>query len=107
MTEIASAADTFADQVRDQYLFPLTDLSDAEHAVLKKAIDDGYFEDNDTFRSVIDLQVYHQKEQSGISCIVTINYRIKLDDTICLGILLKQLFVSAVYLSEPSINVLM
>lgn len=60
VTEIASDIDTFADQIRERYLFTLTDLSDAERAVVEEAIDEGYFKDDDAFRSVIDRIREHE-----------------------------------------------
>ncbi len=53
-TEVASGVDSFADQIRDQYLFTLTGLSDAEREVVEEAIDGGYFQDDEAFRSVTD-----------------------------------------------------
>ncbi|AEH39128.1 hypothetical protein [Halopiger xanaduensis] len=54
VTEIAPDVAAFAARIRERYLFALADLSDAERAVVEKAIDEGYFEDDDAFRSVID-----------------------------------------------------
>ena len=54
MTEVAPDVETFADQVREQYLFALTGLSDAEREVVKEAIDEAYYEDDDAFRSVVE-----------------------------------------------------
>ncbi|WP_336337712.1 hypothetical protein [Haloarcula brevis] len=53
-TRVASGVDPFADRVRDRYLFALTGLSDAEREVVEAAIDGGYFEDDEAFRSVTD-----------------------------------------------------
>lgn len=53
-TEVASGVDSFADRIRDQYLFALTGLSDAEREVVEEAIDGGYFEDDEAFRAVTD-----------------------------------------------------
>ncbi|WP_224338062.1 hypothetical protein [Haloprofundus halobius] len=60
VTEVAPDVETFANQVRTQYLFTLTDLSDAERAVVEEAIDGGYYEDDDSFRSVIDRIRAHE-----------------------------------------------
>nr|WP_265111061.1 hypothetical protein [Halosolutus halophilus] len=60
VTEVASSVETVADQVREQYLFTLTDLSDAERAVVEEAITDGYFQDDDAFQSVIDRIREHE-----------------------------------------------
>lgn len=60
VTEIASGVDPFADQVREQYLFTLTGLSDAESEVVEEAIDGGYFEDDDAFQSVTDRIRKHE-----------------------------------------------
>ena len=54
VTEIAPDVESFADRIREQYLFALTGLSDAERAVVEESIDGGYFEEDDAFRSVID-----------------------------------------------------
>jgi hypothetical protein len=50
--EVAPDVGTFADQVRDRYLFTLSGLSEAEPDVVEEAIDGGYFEDDEAFRSV-------------------------------------------------------
>ncbi|MDF9748271.1 hypothetical protein [Natrinema salsiterrestre] len=60
VTEVASSVDAFADQVREQYLFTLTGLSDAESEVVEEAIDGGYFEDDDAFQSVTDRIRKHE-----------------------------------------------
>ncbi|WP_135853968.1 hypothetical protein [Halorussus salinus] len=60
VTEIAADVDTFADQIREQYLFALTDLSDAERTVVEGAIDGGYFEDGDAFQAVIERIRQHE-----------------------------------------------
>ncbi|EMA00884.1 hypothetical protein SAMN05443574_101310 [Haloarcula vallismortis] len=54
VTEVASGVDSFADQIRDRYLFTLTGLSEAEREVVEEAIDGGYFQDDKAFRSVTD-----------------------------------------------------
>jgi hypothetical protein len=54
VTEVASGVEPFAERVRGQYLFGLTDLSEAERDVVEKAIDGAYFEESDAFRSVIE-----------------------------------------------------
>ncbi|OAQ51350.1 hypothetical protein HTG_17590 [Natrinema mahii] len=54
VSEVASGVEPFADQVRDRYQFTLTGLSDAERDVVEEAIDGGYFQDDDAFRSVVD-----------------------------------------------------
>ncbi|WP_254769278.1 hypothetical protein [Salinilacihabitans rarus] len=59
-TEVAPDVETFADRVRAQYLFALTGLSEAERAVVEEAIDGGYFEDDDAFRSVVDRIREHE-----------------------------------------------
>lgn len=60
VTEVASGVETFADQIREQYLFTLSDLSDAERAVVEEATNGGYFQDDDAFRSVIDRIREHE-----------------------------------------------
>ncbi len=54
VSEVASGVEAFADRVRAEYLFTLAGLSEAERAVVEAAIDEGYFEDDDAFRSVVD-----------------------------------------------------
>lgn len=54
VTEVASDVETFADRVRGEYLFTLAGLSESERAVVEEAIDEGYLEDDDAFRSVVD-----------------------------------------------------
>lgn len=54
VSEVASEVEAFADRVRAEYLFTLAGLSEAERAVVEAAIDEGYFEDDDAFRSVVD-----------------------------------------------------
>ena len=54
VTEIAPDVDSFADQVRETYLFALTGLSTAEREVVEEAIDGAYYEDDDAFRSVVE-----------------------------------------------------
>lgn len=63
MTEVASTVEAFADRVRERYLFELTAPSDAERSVVEKAIADGYFQDDDSFRSVVD----RIREHDGLS----------------------------------------
>lgn len=53
-TEIAGSVEAFAETVRDQYRFVLSGLSDAEREVVEEAIDGGYYEDSEAFRSVIE-----------------------------------------------------
>ncbi|ELY81538.1 hypothetical protein [Natrinema pallidum] len=60
VTEVVSGVEPFADRVRAQYLFTLTGLSDAERAVVEEAINEGYFEDDDAFRSVVDRIREHE-----------------------------------------------
>jgi len=60
VTEIAPDVETFAEQIRERYLFTLTGLSDAERTVVEEAMDGGYFEDSDAFQSVIDRIQEHE-----------------------------------------------
>ena len=53
VTEVAPDVESFADQVREEYLFALTGLSTAEREVVEEAIDGAYYEDDDAFRSVV------------------------------------------------------
>jgi hypothetical protein len=54
VTEVAPDVETFAGQVREEYLFALTGLSAAEREVVEEAIDGAYYEDDDAFRSVVE-----------------------------------------------------
>ena len=54
VVELAPDVETFADRVRERYLFALTGLSDAEREVVEEAIEGGYYEDDDAFQSVVD-----------------------------------------------------
>jgi ferritin-like protein len=60
---VAPDTETFADRVRDRYLFVLSGLSDAEREVVEESIDGAYFEDDEAFRSVVD----RIREHDGIS----------------------------------------
>jgi len=60
VTEVATAVDTFADQVWERYLFELTGLSDAERTVVEGAIDGGYLEESDAFQSIMDRIRKHE-----------------------------------------------
>ncbi|WP_144922810.1 hypothetical protein [Halorubrum salsamenti] len=53
-TEVAPDVETFAERVRDRYLFVLSGLSDAERDVVEESIDGAYFEDDEAFRSVVE-----------------------------------------------------
>jgi hypothetical protein len=61
VTEVAPDVEAFADQVREQYLFALTGLSEAEREVVEEAIDSAYYEDDDAFRSVVDRIRDHEE----------------------------------------------
>ena len=52
--EVAPTVAAFADQVREQYLFTLSGLSEAEREVVEEAIESGYFEETDAFQSVVE-----------------------------------------------------
>lgn len=54
VTEVADSTTEFAESAREMYLAELTGLSDAEREVVEEAIDDGYFDDDDAFRSVVE-----------------------------------------------------
>ena len=60
VTEIAPDVETFADRVREEYLFALTGLSGAEREVVEEAIDGAYYEDDDAFQSVVDRVRNHE-----------------------------------------------
>ncbi|PSP50123.1 hypothetical protein BRC75_01760 [Halobacteriales archaeon QH_7_69_31] len=60
VTEIAPDVDSFADQVREEYLFALTGLSAGEREVVEEAIDGAYYEDDDAFRSVVEKIRAHE-----------------------------------------------
>ena len=53
-TEVAPTVEAFADQVREEYLFTLSGLSNPEREVVEEAIEGGYYEDSDAFQSVLD-----------------------------------------------------
>lgn len=53
-TEIAPDLETFANRLRDRYLFALDGLSEAEREIVETAIDNAYFQDDEAFRSVVD-----------------------------------------------------
>lgn len=54
VTEVAASVEAFADQVRDRYLFTLSSLSASEREVVEEAIEGGYYEDTDPFRTVVE-----------------------------------------------------
>lgn len=60
VTEVAPSLEAFADRVRRRYLFVLTGLTEAERAVVEEAIDEGYFEEDEAFRSVVDRIRQHE-----------------------------------------------
>lgn len=60
VTEVAADVETFADKVREQYLFTLEGLSDDERRVVEAAIDNGYFQEDEAFRSVVDRLRAHE-----------------------------------------------
>ena len=60
VTEVAPDVESFADRVRDRYLFTLSGLSDAERAVVEEAIEGAYFDDDEAFRSVVDRLRSHE-----------------------------------------------
>jgi len=60
VTEVASDVGTFADQLRERYLFALRGLSEAERAVIEEAIGETYFGDGDAFRSVVERVREHE-----------------------------------------------
>lgn len=51
---VAADGAAYADRVRERYAFALSGLSDAERAVVEEAVDGGYFENGDGFRSVAE-----------------------------------------------------
>jgi hypothetical protein len=59
-TEVAPTVEAFADQVRERYLFTLAGLSAAERDVVEEAIEGGYYEETDAFRSVRDRIQCHE-----------------------------------------------
>jgi len=60
VTEVAPDVESFAERVRDRYLFTLSGLSDAERAVVEEAIEGAYFDDDEAFRSVVDRLRSHE-----------------------------------------------
>ncbi|MFC3957813.1 hypothetical protein [Halovivax cerinus] len=63
VTQVAPDVESFADRIRDRYLFTLSGLSEDERAVVEEAIDGAYFEETDAFHSVVD----RIREHEGIS----------------------------------------
>lgn len=56
-TEVAPSHEAYVQQLKDDHLFTLTGLSDAERSVVSDAIEGGYYADNDedeAFRSVLE-----------------------------------------------------
>lgn len=60
VTEVAPDVATYADTLRERYLFALTGLSEAEREVVETAIEETHFEDSDAFRSVVDRLREHE-----------------------------------------------
>jgi hypothetical protein len=60
VTEVESGVEAYAQQVRDRYQFALTGLSAEERQVVEEAVDGGYFEETDAFRSVVDRIREHE-----------------------------------------------
>ena len=54
VTEIADSVEAFAEQIREEYLFTLSGLSDAEREVVESAIESTHFAESDAFQSVIE-----------------------------------------------------
>lgn len=65
--EIAADAAGFADAIRDQYLFALSGLPDAEREIVAEAVDDGYFEGDvtDAYASLASNFHEHEAFESG------------------------------------------
>lgn len=57
---VAADVETFADRIREQYLFELSGLSDAEREVVAEAIDGAYFQDDEAFQSVVEKIRAHE-----------------------------------------------
>lgn len=64
-TQIASSADEYAAQLRAQYLFTLSGLTDTEREVVEEAIDGGYYTDTEAFRSVATQFQMHEPLSGG------------------------------------------
>lgn len=66
---VANSSEEYASQLREEYLFTLSGLSDEERAVVEEAIDDGsyYAEDTDdeAFRSVLETFRRHEAVQEN------------------------------------------
>lgn len=60
--EVAGTAEAFGAAIREQYVFALSGLSDAEQEIVERAIDDGYHEDgvDDAFESL--ARRFHEHE---------------------------------------------
>jgi len=61
-TTVAGSRDEYARDLRDEYLFTLDGLSDAERAVVESAIEDNYYaeDDDEAFRSVLEAFRRHE-----------------------------------------------
>ena len=59
-TEVAPTVEAFADQVREEYLFTLSGLSNPEREVVEEAIEGGHYEDSDAFQSVVERIRSHE-----------------------------------------------
>ena len=57
VSTVADSTASYAQQLRDEHLFTLSGLSDAERSVVSEAVDGGYYADSDddeAFRSLLD-----------------------------------------------------
>lgn len=62
-TVVANSTEAYANQIREQYLFELPELSDAERTVVEEAANDTYYadsDDDDAFRSVLETFAAHE-----------------------------------------------
>ena len=71
-TKIADNPSAYAQQMKNEYLFTLSDLSDAEQKLIETAITekDGYVVkngENDTFRAVIERFRHHEAVQEDFT----------------------------------------
>lgn len=62
-TVVANSTEAYASQIREQYLFTLSELSDDERAVVEEALNDTYYADSDSddaFQSVLETFAAHE-----------------------------------------------
>lgn len=67
-TVVANSSGEYASQLREEYLFALSGLSERERAVVEEAVDDTYYAedtDDEAFRSVLETFQRHEAIRQG------------------------------------------